>query len=74
MDNLQDSVESSKFVLHKGRILGKFDSRKDLQPTKLESRSHILLISYIALDSLFDTKLSGFYIILIIWPFHGVKK
>ena len=71
---MSEVVESSKFVSHTKRISGEFDSRKDLQPTKLESRSHILLISYIALDSLFDTKLSGFYIILIIWPFHGVKK
>ena len=71
---MSEVVESSKFVSHTKRISGEFDSRKDSQPTKLESRSHILLISYIALDSLFDTKLSGFYIILIIWPFHGVKE
>ena len=53
MDNLQDSVESSKFVLHKGRILGKFDSRKDLQPTILEGILQMLLkLSFIeACDS-----------------------
>ena len=33
-----ESIESSKFVSHKTRISGEFDSRKDSHPTKLEQR------------------------------------
>ena len=36
------SIESSKFISHKARISGKFVSKKDLHPTKLEQRPWIL--------------------------------
>ena len=38
---LPESIESSKFVSHRARISGEFDSRKNSHSTKLEQRSQI---------------------------------
>ena len=35
-EKLPESVESSRFVSHRARISGEFDSRKDSQSRKLE--------------------------------------
>ena len=41
-DKLLESIESSRFVSHRARMSGEFESRKDLQSTKFEWRSRIL--------------------------------
>ena len=42
-EKLPESIESSRFVSHRARISGEFDSRKDLQLTKFERRPQIFL-------------------------------
>lgn len=37
------SIESPKFVSRKARILGEFDLRKNLQPTKLEEGPQVFV-------------------------------
>ena len=36
MEKLPESIESSRFVSHRMRMLGEFDSRKDSQSIKFE--------------------------------------
>ena len=52
-----DSIESSKFLSHKGKILRQLDSRKDSHPQKLERKPKILL--KLSLTELCYSKLSG---------------
>ena len=37
---MPESIESSRFVSHRARMSGQFDSRKDLQSTKFEWRPY----------------------------------
>ena len=62
-------IESSKFVSHRGIILGKFDSKKDLHLAKFEQRPRIFVkLNFKELHG--SRELSGYlvYILLIIWP------
>ena len=40
---MQESIESSKFVSRRTRMLGEFDSKKDSHSTKLEQRPSIVV-------------------------------
>ena len=52
-------MESSKFVSHKARMLGEFDSRKDSNSTKLEQRPQIFV--KLSCRKLCGSKLSGLH-------------
>ena len=56
---MPESIESSRFVSHRSRMSGEFNSRKDSQSTKFERRPQI----YVKLKfrELWDTKLSGLH-------------
>ena len=57
MEKLPESVESSRFVSHRARTSGEFDSRKDSQSTKFEQRPQIFV--KLSFTELRDSKLSG---------------
>ena len=59
MEKLPESVESSRFVSHRARMSGEFDSRKDSQPTKFEQRPQIFI--KLSFRELWDLKLSGLH-------------
>ena len=59
------SVESSRFVSHRARMPGEFDSRKDSQSTKFERMPQIFV--KLSFRELRDSKLSN-YMLLITWP------
>ena len=42
-EKLPESIKSSKFVSHRPRMSGKFDSRKDSHSRKLEQRPRIFV-------------------------------
>ena len=52
-------MESSKFVSHRARMSGEFDSRKDSHSTKFEQRPQILL--QLSFRESCDTKLSSLH-------------
>ena len=58
-EKLPESVESSRFVSHRARISGEFDSRKDSQSTKFEQRPQIFV--KLSLRELCGSKLSGLH-------------
>ena len=58
-DKLPESIESSRFVSHRERMSGEFDSRKDSQSRKFERRPRIFV--KLSFRELWDSKLSGFY-------------
>ena len=58
-EKLPESVESSRFVSHRARISGEFDSRKDSQSTKFERRPQIFV--KLSLRELCGSKLSGLH-------------
>ena len=60
-EKLPESIDSSKFVSHRARISGEFNSRKDLHSTKLE-------------QNLIEIQIYLIYILSAIWPFHSFKK
>ena len=81
---MQEASEWSKFVSHRARMSGEFDSRKDSHSTEFEQRPRILVkLSFIELC---NSKLSGLrpfaslsalrmrLVLLITWPFQWVKK
>ena len=43
MKKLPELIESSKFVSHRARMSGEFDSKKDSHSTKFEQRPQIFL-------------------------------
>ena len=43
MEKLRESIESFRFVSHKARMRGEFDSRKGLQSTKFEQRLQLFV-------------------------------
>ena len=55
---LAKSIEPSRFVSHRARMSGEFDSRKDSQSTKFEQRPQIFIM--LSLRELCNSKLSGF--------------
>ena len=58
MEKLPESiVESFRFVSHRARMSGEFDSRKDLQSTKFERRPQIFV--KLSFRELCDSKFSG---------------
>ena len=59
MEKLPESIESSRFVSHRARMSGEFDSRKDSQSTKFEQRSQIFV--KLSFRELCDSKLSGLH-------------
>ena len=63
--NCRNQLRSSKFVSHRARMTQEFDSRKDLDSTKLERRPPILIkLSFRELH----VQSYLIYILLIIWP------
>ena len=52
-----ESIDSSKFVSHKTRMSGEFDSRKDSYSTELEQRPQIFV--KVSFRELWGSKLSG---------------
>ena len=43
MEKLPESTESSRFISHRARMSGKFDSRKDSQSRNFERRTQIFV-------------------------------
>ena len=56
---MPESIKSSKLVLHRARISGEFDSRKDSHSTKLERRPQIFV--KLSFRELCGSKLSGLH-------------
>ena len=56
---MPESIEPSKFVSHRVRMLGEFDSRKDSHSTKLKRRSQIFV--KLSFRELHGSKLSGLH-------------
>ena len=71
---MPESIESSRFVSHRARMSGEFDSRKDSQSTKFEQRPQIFV--KLSFRKLCDSKLSGlhhFDMAIIHWVKIGQK-
>ena len=56
---MSESIESFKFVSHRTRMSGEFDSRKDSHSTKLERRPQIFV--KLSFRELCDSKLSDLH-------------
>ena len=56
---MPESIESSRFVSHRARMSGEFDSRKESQSTKLEGRPQIF--TKLSFRELSDSKLPGLH-------------
>ena len=56
---MQESVELLKFVSHRARISGEFDSREDSNSTKLKQRAQIFL--KLSLRELYGSKISSLH-------------
>ena len=56
---MPESIESPRFVSHRARMSGEFDSRKDSQSTKFERRPQVFLMR--SFRKLRDSKLSGLH-------------
>ena len=56
---LPESIESSRFVSHRARMSGEFDSRKDSQSTKFKRRPQIFV--KLSFRELCNSKLSGLH-------------
>ena len=54
---MPESIESSRFVSHRVRTLGEFDSRENSHSTKLKRRSQIFV--KLSFRELHGSKLSG---------------
>ena len=63
-EKLPESIESCKFVSHRARMSGEFDSRKYSHSTKLEQRPQIFV--KLSFRELCGSKLSG------LQPLHNV--
>ena len=60
MEKLPDSIESSRFVSHRARISGEFDSRKDSQSTRFEPWPQIFV--KVSFRELCDSELSSLHV------------
>ena len=60
MEKLPESIKPFRFVSHRARISGEFDSREDTQSTKFERRPRILV--KLSFRELCDSKLSGLHV------------
>ena len=58
-EKLPELIESSRFVSHKVRMSGEFDSRKESQLTKFEPRPQIMV--NLSFRELCNSKLSGLH-------------
>ena len=58
-ETLPQSIESSKFVLHRARISGESDSRKDSHSTKFKRRPKIFI--KLSFREFCDSKLFGLH-------------
>ena len=58
MEKLPELIESSRFVSHRARTSGEFDSRKYSQLTKFERRPLFVKLTF---RELCDSKLSGLH-------------
>ena len=69
-----ESIESSKFVSHRARISGEFDSRKDSHSTKLEQGPRIFI--KLSFRKLCGSKLSGSHYLAFdnMATIHSVKN
>ena len=56
---LPESIEPSKFVSHRRRMSGEFNSRKDSQSTKFKQKSQIFI--KLKFRELSNSKLSGLH-------------
>ena len=56
---MPESIEPSRFVSHRTRMSGEFDSRKDSQSTKFERRPRI--VPTLRFRELRDLKLPGLH-------------
>ena len=68
---MPESIESSRFVSHRARMSGEFDSRKDLQTKKFERRPQIFL--KLSFRELSDSKLSGLQAFDYMVIYHSSK-
>ena len=59
MEKLAESIESFRFVSHRARISGQFDSREDGQSTKFKGRPQIFI--KLSFSELCDSKLPGLH-------------
>ena len=59
MEKLPEPIESSRFVPHRARMSGEFDSRKDLRSTKFERMPQIVV--KLSFRELCNSKLSGLH-------------
>ena len=59
-EKLPKSIDSSRFVSHRARIAGEFDSRKDSQSTKFERRPRIFV--KLSFRESCDSELSGLHL------------
>ena len=59
MEKLPESIESSRFVSHRARLLGEFDSRKGLQSTRFERRPQVFV--KLSFRELCNSKWSSLY-------------
>ena len=58
-EKLPESIESSRFVSHRARMSGEFDSRKDSQSSKFKQKSQIFI--KLSFREFCDSKLSGLH-------------
>ena len=56
---MPESIESFRFVSHRARMSGEFDSRKDLLSIKFERRPQIFI--KLSFRELCDSRLSGLH-------------
>ena len=61
---MPESIESSKFVCHRARMSGEFNSRKGSESTKFEQKPEIII--KLRFRELHDSKLS------VLHPFHNM--
>ena len=59
IEKLQESIESSKFVSLRARMSGKFASRKELYPNKVEQKPEILVKP--SFRELWNSRFSGLH-------------
>ena len=68
---MPESIESFKFVSHRARMSGEFDSRKDSQSTKFKRRPQIFV--KLSFTELCDSELSGLHPFTNMAIIHLVK-
>ena len=72
---MPESIESFKFVSHRARMSGEFDSRKDSQSTKFERRPRIFVkLSFRELVRFFFTKSSTHFQVCMFFLAHASEN